>query len=88
MEEEEIGAKQAVRELARRWEMEGRRPTADNRENEACKERLGILKPKMKEGLNMIGANAWKKVRFCLDSGAGEIVIAEDDLPEVETQES
>merc|ERR1712026_313924 len=52
------------------------------------KERLGILKPKMKDGLNMIGANAWKKVRFCLDSGAGQIVMAEEDLPEVETKES
>ena len=26
--------------------------------------------------------------RFCLDSGADEIVMSEDDLPEVETQES
>ena len=89
MEEEEIGAKQAVRELAERWEREGRRPTIDNILNRDCnKRKLGILKPKMKESLNKVGTNAWKKVQFCLDSGAGEIVMAEDDLPEIETKES
>ena len=30
----------------------------------------------------------WKKLRFCMDSGSGETVVAEDDLPEVETKES
>ena len=29
-----------------------------------------------------------EKVRFCLDSGAGETVMAEDDLPEIPTKES
>ena len=52
------------------------------------KEKLGILKPKIKERLNQVGTNTWKKVRFCLDSGAGEIVMSEEDLPEVETKES
>ena len=87
MEEEEIGAKQAVWEVAERWEREGQRPTTDNN-SDGRRDKLGILKPKMKESLNKVGANAWKKLRFCLDSGAGEIVMAEDDLPEVETQES
>ena len=36
----------------------------------------------------MVGTTTWKKLRFCLDSGAGEIVMAEEDLPEVETSES
>ena len=66
MEEHEIGAKQAVRELVERWQKEGRRPATDNR-----REKLGILKPKMKEGLNKIGTHTLKKVRFCLDSGDG-----------------
>merc|ERR1712026_473795 len=52
------------------------------------REKRGILKPKIKESLNMVGASEWRKVRFCLDSGAGEIVMAEEDLPEVETKES
>ena len=42
----------------------------------------------MKEGLNKVGAPSWKKLRFGLDSGAGEIVVAEEDLPEVETKVS
>ena len=87
MREEEIGAKQAVRELAREWETEGRRPTTDSN-REKPKEKLGILKPKIKEGLNEVGASQWKQLKFCLDSGAGEIVISEDDLPEVETTAS
>ena len=42
----------------------------------------------MKEGLNNVTANEWKRVRFCVDSGAGETVMAEEELPEVETKES
>ena len=42
----------------------------------------------MKECLNKVGTPTCKKLRFCLDSGAGEIVMAEDDLPEIETKES
>ena len=49
-EEEEIGAKQAVQELVGRWEREGKRPATDIN-NEAPREKLGILRPKMKEGL-------------------------------------
>ena len=89
MEEDGISAKEAVRRLAQKWELEGKRPAIDEiTEQVSKKEKLGILKPKMREGLNMVGASTWKKLRFCLDSGAGEIVIAEDDLPEVETKES
>ena len=47
-----------------------------------------MLKPKMKEGLNNVVASEWVKVRFCVDSGAGETVMAEDELPQVETKES
>merc|ERR1712079_961139 len=36
----------------------------------------------------MVGTNTWKKISFCLDSGAGEIVMSEEDLPEVKTEES
>ena len=80
-------AKQAVQELVGRWASEGRRPAVDS-SSEAPKEKLGILKPKIKEGLNKVGASEWKMLKFCLDSGAGEIVMAEDDLPEVETTAS
>ena len=51
-------------------------------------EKVGLLRPTMKEALNNVSKTEWKKIRFCLDSGAGEIVMAEDDLPEVETTES
>ena len=72
MEEEEIGAKQAVMELAGKWERDGSRPVSDGISDRAIKkEKLGILKPKIKESLNMVGANDWKRVRFCLDSGGG-----------------
>ena len=54
----------------------------------ATRVKIGILKPKIKEALNNINKNQWKKVRFCLDSGAGETVMAESDLPEVQTKES
>ena len=74
---------------ANEWKKEGRRPETDAiHESRERKSRLGILKPKIKEALNKVGAQAWKKLRFCLDSGAGEIVMSEDDLPEVETKES
>ena len=46
------------------------------------------MKPKIKEGLNNVVANEWLKVRFCVDSVAGETVMAEEDRPEVETKES
>ena len=87
MVEEEIGAKQAVRELAERWEREGRRPVIDKSGNEACSEKLGHLKPILKEALNNVSKGVWKKVKFCLDSGAGETVMAESDLPEVPTHQ-
>ena len=87
VEEENIGAKQAVAQIVERWERTGRRPTTDTW-RELKGRRLGLLKPKMKEGLNNVVANEWKKVRFCVDSGAGETVMAEEELPEVETKES
>ena len=33
-------------------------------------------------------SSEWRKVRFCVDSGAGETVLAEEELPEIETRES
>ena len=35
-----------------------------------------------------MGKSEWKKVKFCVDSGADETVMAEDELPEVETKDS
>ena len=32
--------------------------------------------------------HVWKKVKFCLDSGAGETVMAENDTLEIPTRES
>ena len=49
---------------------------------------LSILKPILKGGLNEVRPGGWRKLRFCVDSGAGETVVNEDDLPEVETKES
>ena len=96
MTENEVEAMEAVRRLAERWEVDGRRPVIDRCRREdhrttgakSAKSKLGILKPKIKEGLNKVGASEWKMLKFCLDSGAGEIVMAEDDLPEVETTAS
>ena len=70
--------------------VDGSGPDTKRRQNSAenKKGRLGIQKPKINEGLNKIGTNTWKKVRFCLDSGAGETVMAEGDLPEIPTKES
>ena len=55
-----------------------------------CGERvkLGSLKPVLKEGLKAVGKPGWKKVRFCMDSGANETVMDDEDLEEVETTES
>ena len=49
---------------------------------------MSILKPILKGGLNEVRPGGWRKLRFCVDSGAGETVVNEDDLPEVETKES
>ena len=88
MERKGISAKMAVQQMAEKWESKGERPVTDDSLEMTKRERLGILKPKMKESLNKVGTNAWRKLRLCLDSGAGEIVMAEDDLPEIETAES
>ena len=51
--------------------------------------KLRILKPVVKEGLNIVSdKREWRKVRFCVDSGAGETVVDDGDLPEVETKDS
>ena len=81
-----VRANEAVGRLAERWEATGERPITDAmatsaRRGNGGSRKLGTLKPKIKEALNNINKNAWKKVRFCLDSGAGETVMAEDDLP-------
>ena len=45
MEEEDIGAKQAVMELVGKWEREGRSPVSDGMLDQTIKrEKLGILK--------------------------------------------
>ena len=76
---------EAVRRIAERWEETGEKPMTDKM---AASVKLGILKRKIKEALSNINKNTWKKVSFCLDSGAGETVMAESDLPEVLTKES
>ena len=48
----------------------------------------GTPEAKNKGRINNVTANEWKKIRFCVDSGAGETVMAEDELPEIETKES
>ena len=65
-----------------------RRPPKKQREKEM--RRLNVLKPMIKEDLNAVSSQErqWKKVSFCVDSGAGETVLNEDDLPEVPTTES
>ena len=50
--------------------------------------RLSGLKPILKGKIDDVKKSEWRKVRFCVDSGSGETVVAEDDLPEVETKES
>ena len=73
-QEHDIGAKQAVGQIVEEWERRGKRPTTDAG-MELKGRRLGLLKPKMKEGLNNVEASEWVKVRFCVDSGAGETVM-------------
>ena len=50
--------------------------------------RIGALRPIIKEGLKAVAKSEWRKIRMCVDSGAGETVMADDELPEVETKES
>ena len=56
----------------------------------ACAQKLNVLRPMIKEDLNAVSSQEkqWKKVSFCVDSGAGETVMNEDDLTEVPTKES
>ena len=83
-----IKASEAAEEIAETWLSSGKRPMTDSAGEQLGGQRLGILKPKMKEGLNTMTSSEWRKVRFCVDSGAGETVLAEDELPEIETKES
>ena len=51
--------------------------------------KLSTLKPIAREELHaMSEKGGCKNIKFCVDSGAGETVVDEDDLPEVETKES
>ena len=60
-----------------------------SRRRTAKANKLRILKPVVKEGLNAVAdKKEWVKVRFCVDSGAGETVVDESDLPTVETRDS
>ena len=88
MEEEGIRVGEAVTKIVMQWEVTGKRPRIDAIRETMSKPKLGILKPRMKECLNHVAANQWRKVRFCVDSGAGETVMTEDELPEVDTKES
>ena len=79
--------------MVERWAVEGIRPAIDRCRREEkrsgapdCK--MSHLKPILKGALNNVNKNVWKKIKFCLDSGAGETVMAESDLPEIPTQES
>ena len=81
MEEDGISAKAAAQRLAEGWQMKGVRPVTDEIKQSTNKVvtsvKVGLLKPRIKESLNNVNKNTWKKVRFCLDSGAGETVMAE-----------
>ena len=83
-----VRASEAADEIAEMWLSTGKRPMTDSAAEQLGKQRLGILKPKMKEGLNNMTSSEWRKVRFCVDSGAAETVLAEEELPEIETKES
>ena len=69
-------ASEAAEEIAETWLITGARPITDSAAEQLGKQRLGILKPKIKEGLNNMTSSEWRKVRFCVDSGAGETVLA------------
>ena len=56
-EEKGIRAKEAVDHIVARWEHTGRRPTSDAWMAQMKGPRLGLLKPKMKEGLNIVTAS-------------------------------
>jgi len=46
--------------------------------------RVGVLRVEQDEGLNVVKqTGGWKKVRFIVDSGAGETVMNKDELPGV-----
>ena len=87
-EKEGIRAARAALDIAEEWHGSGRRPATDGEEEEKTRKRLSGLKPILREGLNDVKKSGWKKVNFCVDSGAGETVMAEDDLPEVDTKAS
>ena len=93
LEWEGIKATEAVERIAERWQKTGDKPITDkvahsDKWESLGKQKLGILRPRIKEALNNVNRSEWKKIRICLDSGAGETVIAEDDLPEIPTKES
>ena len=47
--------------------------------------KVGVLRVEQDDGLNaMKQAGGWKKVRFTVDSGAGETVMNKDELPGIE----
>ena len=87
-EEAGIRAARAALNIAEEWHVSGKRPATDGEEEEKRGRRLSGLKPILREGLNDIKKSGWKKLKFCVDSGAGETVMAEDDLPEVDTTAS
>ena len=81
-------AAQASLEIAERWRTRGQRPMTDAAGEQVGKQQLGHLKPKIKEGLKAVTKTEWTQLRFCVDSGAGETVMAEEELPEIDTQAS
>ena len=55
-------------------------------EKRCCNVALRGLRPVIKEGLNAISKSGWNNIKFCVDSGAGETVMAEEELAEIGTQ--
>ena len=65
MEQDGVGANMAVWQIADRWERNGERPVTDDIMDPTIKkEKLGILRPKIKEGLNNVTTSEWKKLKF------------------------
>ena len=85
---EGIRAARAALDIAEEWHVSGKRPNTDGEEEEKGRRRLSGLKPILKVRVDDVKKSEWKKIRFCMDSGSGETVVAEEDLPEVETKES
>ena len=81
-------AAQAALEIAERWRKKGQRPMTDAEGEQVRKKQLWHLKPKIKTRMDTVTKSEWKQLRFCVDSGAGETVMAEEELPEVDTQAS